>query len=98
MNFVTGIKDEIIAEIKFLAMKNDINKVILFGSRARGDYCRTSDIDLAVDGGDITQFSLEIEETTSTLLKYDVVDLGGSIQKELRESIEKEGVVIYEKI
>lgn len=35
---------------------------------------------------------------TSTLLKYDIVDLDASVQKELLESISKEGIVIYEKI
>ena len=35
---------------------------------------------------------------TSTLLKYDIVDLDESVQKELLESISKEGIVLYEKI
>lgn len=98
MNFSTGIKEELISEIVFLAKKNNLNKVILFGSRARGDYHKTSDIDLAVQGGDATLFALEVEEQTPTLLKYDVVDLDASVQSELRESIEKEGIVLYEKI
>ena len=34
---------------------------------------------------------------TSTLLKYDIVDLDASVQKELLESISKEGIVIYER-
>lgn len=46
----TGIKPVVIQEICSLARKYDISKVILFGSRARGDYKRTSDIDLAVCG------------------------------------------------
>ena len=50
-------------------------KVILFGSRARGDYHRASDIDLAVEGGRVTDFILDVNDTTSTLLKFDVVDL-----------------------
>jgi predicted nucleotidyltransferase len=72
--------------------------VILFGSRARGDFKRTSDIDIAVDGGDFVRFSLDVDEETSTLLKYDIVDLGRNIQKELRDAIETEGIVIYEEI
>lgn len=47
-----------------------IEKIVLFGSRARGDYHRSSDIDLAVYGGDVTGFSLDVEEYTSTLLTY----------------------------
>ena len=44
----TGIKAEVIEEIRKLARKYDVTKVILFGSRARGDFKRTSDIDIAV--------------------------------------------------
>lgn len=33
-------------------------KVILFGSRARGDFREKSDIDLAVEGGDLSGFPL----------------------------------------
>ena len=44
----TGIKEQVIKEIILLAQKYAIEKVILFGSRARGDYHRSSDIDLAV--------------------------------------------------
>ena len=73
-------------------------KVILFGSRARGDYRRTSDIDLAVSGGNFALFSLDVDEKTSTLLKYDIVNLDGAVQEELRDSIEKEGRILYEKI
>ena len=94
----TGIKEIVIKEIIDLAVKYDVEKVILFGSRARGDYKRTSDIDLAVIGGNIARFSLDLDEETSTLLMFDVVDLGCSIQEELRKSIEKEGKILYEKV
>ena len=72
--------------------------MILFGSRARGDFHRASDIDLAVKGGDFANFSLDVDEETSTLLMFDFVDLNQSIQQELRENIEREGEIIYEKI
>jgi predicted nucleotidyltransferase len=65
--------------------------LILFGSRARGDYYKTSDIDLAVSGGDISRFSLSVDEETSTLLKFDFVNLDRAVQPELRASIEREG-------
>ena len=94
----TGIKANIIQEICVLAQKYHIEKVILFGSRARGDYKRVSDIDLAVQGGDILHFALDVEEETSTPLKYDVVNLDKNVQTELREIIEREGKILYEKI
>ena len=94
----TGISEKVINEIISLAKKNNLEKVILFGSRARGDYHRASDIDLAVSGGNVIAFSLDVEEFTSTLLTYDVVDLNKNLQAGFREAIEKEGKLLYEKI
>ena len=93
----SGIRQEVLQEICALAKQYHVEKVILFGSRARGDFYRTSDIDLAVVGGDIARFALDVEEETTTLLKYDIVDLNGVVQPELKQSIEKEGKLIYEK-
>ena len=94
----TGIKTVVIEEIRTLAQKYQLKKVILFGSRARGDYHKTSDIDLATVGGNHVKFSLDVEEETSTLLKYDIIDLYGPVEEALRESIKKEGITLYEKV
>ncbi len=94
----SGIKQQVLDEIKELARKHHMKKVILFGSRARGDYHQVSDIDLAVFGGNCALFSLDVEDDTSTLLKFDVVNMDGSVQEELRKAIEKEGVILYEEI
>ena len=93
-----GIKEKVLLEIKELAEKYDIQKVILFGSRARGDFRERSDIDLAAQGGNVDLFALAVDEETSTLLKYDIVNLDRAVQKELLESIEKEGILLYEKV
>ena len=97
-NGATEIPEEIFQEIRRLAQKYGMEQVILFGSRARGDYRRVSDIDLAVRGGDFDRFALDVDEETSTLLKYDFVNLDGRVQAELRASIEQEGRILYEKI
>ena len=94
----TGIREQVIMEICEIAKRCQVDKVLLFGSRARGDFKRTSDIDLAVAGGDVLRFALDVEEETSTLLEFDIVDLNRCMQQELRDSIEKEGRVIYEKV
>ena len=80
-----------------LSRKYDIQKVILFGSRARGTHTDRSDIDIAVSGGNTAEFSLDIDEKVHTLLMFDVVDLDGHISEELQKEIEKDGIVIYEK-
>lgn len=94
----TGIKQQVLEEICELARQHCIEKVILFGSRARGTFQKTSDIDLAVSGGEKDLFSLDVEEKTSTLLTYDIVDLDAPIQEKLRDAIEKEGILLYEKV
>ena len=94
----TGISRQVLEEMVCLAKKYDIGRLILFGSRARGDYYRTSDIDLAVSGGNIPRFSFSVDEDTSTLLMFDFVNLDRAVQKELREAIEQEGILLYEKI
>ena len=70
----------------------------MFGSRARGDFKEKSDIDLAVQGGDFIRFMLDVNEETSTLLSFDIINLDEKIQDELRESIEKEGKIVYEEV
>ena len=70
-----GIDSTVICQIIDLANRHHIKTVILFGSRARGDFRRTSDIDLAVQGGNVCRFRLDVEEETHTLLTFDVLDL-----------------------
>ena len=93
-----GLKKELLGQIQAIAEKNGVEKVILFGSRARGDHNRTSDIDLAVSGGNAAGFAADIEEETATHLEYDIVDLAKPVNRDLLESIRKEGKVLYEKV
>lgn len=94
----TGIKSIVIEEICDIARKYNVQKVVLFGSRARGNFKEKSDIDLAVQGGDFIRFMLDVNEETSTLLKFDIINLDEEIQGELKEAIKKEGKIVYEKV
>ncbi len=92
-----NMKKEILEDVLSLGKKCEINRIILFGSRARGDHKERSDIDLAIQGGNTTMFAVEIEEQVRTLLLFDVVDLDGIVSEELRGSIKREGIILYEK-
>ncbi|MCI9664636.1 MAG: nucleotidyltransferase domain-containing protein [Lachnospiraceae bacterium] len=94
----TGMKAQVIEEIRALAGEYGVEKVILFGSRARGNYKRASDIDLAVSGGDILRFALAVDEETSTPLRFDIINLDGMVCEELQKAIWTEGKILYEKI
>lgn len=95
MNY--NISERVCLELKHLAEKHGIEKIILFGSRARGDFYERSDIDIAVSGGNALKFSLDADEEVRTLLMFDVVDLDGHISEELQKEIERDGIILYEK-
>ncbi len=73
----TGIKPIVIEEIRDFARKYNVKKVILFGSRARGDFREKSDIDLAVQGGDFIRFMLDVDEETIQRKKSNPVRIKG---------------------
>ena len=91
------LRQDIQAAIIALAPEYGLEQVILFGSRARGDNWERSDIDLAVRGGDVIRFSLDLDDRVPTLLLFDVVDLGGAVDPDLLVSIQREGRKLYEK-
>ena len=93
----TGIRTEVVEAIRDLAVLHGQERVVLFGSRARGDHRERSDIDLACSGGDYVRFALDVDEQTPTLLEFDVVNLDAPVQDELRDAIAREGAVLYEK-
>ena len=64
-----NIPERVLKDISAFAKKYSINKVILFGSRARGDNTERSDIDIAVYGGNGQSLKLagRSEEHTSEL-------------------------------
>ena len=64
------LSQKLIDEISSFAKIRNIEKVILFGSRAVGGNRRTSDIDLAVRGGDVLGFRFDVDEMAQT---FDII-------------------------
>ena len=91
-----GLNEKIITAIIALAQQHTVSKVMLFGSRARGDNKERSD--LAISGGNIAAFIADAEAAIPTLLQLDIVDLDKPVQRELLLAIENEGVMLYEKV
>lgn len=92
-----NIPSRVLNEITYYAKKSDVSKIILFGSRARGNHSERSDIDIAVSGGDFDSFYWNIHDNMHSLLTFDVVDLNKEISVELQAEIKKDGITIYEK-
>ncbi|HPN30385.1 MAG TPA: nucleotidyltransferase domain-containing protein [bacterium] len=83
--------------IEQITSVSDTKEIIIFGSRARGDNRYNSDIDIAlVFDGDIARIRDVVEENVRTLLKFDILDYN-KIPKYLKNEINKEGVIVYEK-
>lgn len=77
----------------------DIERILLFGSRIRGDHSKTSDIDLAVyTTGDLSEFIYCLETDVTTLLEFDVTAMNQVEDDFFKEHVEKEGQIIYERL
>lgn len=92
-----NLPERVIKDITTFARTHDVQKVVLFGSRARGTHTEKSDIDLAVSGGDLEAFYWDIKENVHSLLTFDIVDYRRT-SADLQEEIERDGITIYEKI
>ncbi|MFO1187730.1 MAG: nucleotidyltransferase domain-containing protein [Alphaproteobacteria bacterium] len=83
-----------------VAVFPEVRRVILFGSRARGDARPRSDIDLAIEApgaSSVRWFEiLEAADEAPTLLKVDLLRLDEAPQ-DLADRIRREGRVIYER-
>ncbi|MEB3222997.1 MAG: nucleotidyltransferase domain-containing protein [Candidatus Sericytochromatia bacterium] len=73
-----------------------VKRVILFGSRARGDNQPRSDVDLAVEVEDeaALQPARRLVEEAQTLLEIELVAMPDATP-ELRAEIEREGLVLF---
>lgn len=92
-----NIPQRVLDDITACAKKYNVDKIILFGSRAKGTHRERSDIDIAVVGGDFDGFYWDIKENAWTLLMFDIVDMSGRISEKLQKEIDKYGVTIFEK-
>ena len=92
-----NLSDRILRELSGFAQKYSVNKIILFGSRARGTNTERSDIDIAVYGGDFDGVYWDVKEKIHSLLMFDIIQADAAISDELKQEIEKDGVTIYEK-
>ena len=93
---------ELILELtRRLAEHPAVERVWLFGSRARGDNFDRSDIDLAIeaptmDDDDWLKIKLDFEDAAPTLLLIDLVRFEDA-PEHLREQIRDEGIMVHER-
>ena len=95
-NNIKKVYDEIIDFSKDIG----VDKVVLFGSRARGNNLDKSDIDIAVYGcKNFLKLKMKIDEELWSLLHVDIINMDDcNISQELINEINRDGVVLYEKV
>ena len=97
-----GLSDIVIADICSVLEKHaNIEKAVIFGSRAKGNYGEGSDIDLAIVGNDISfnqlmDINIQIEDL-GLLYKVDVIDYNKNIGTPIGDNINRVGLLFYEK-
>lgn len=98
-----GLSEEIVEDvINIIKQYSEVEKAVIFGSRARGDYKKTSDIDIALFGDKLThtintKIFYELDELYMPY-KIDLINFNTlSEENKIRENILKEGVEIYAK-
>jgi len=103
MNTRKFLSKKFIAQIVdlILARGKKVEKIVIFGSRASGEFKNTSDIDIAVFSRDWQDKDTNIvkhhlEELIKTPLKFDVLNFYSIKKCALKENISKKGRIIYE--
>ena len=92
--------EDVYEQIRQIAEKFDVKKIVLFGSRARKTNHSKSDIDIAVYGCEkFDLFSDSLNEDLWSLLELDIINMDHkNVSPDLISEIERDGVILYEKI
>ncbi len=96
-----GLSDTVIKELQDVFRRHaNIEKVLIFGSRSKGNYREGSDIDLAVVGtgidyGLLLDLLCEIDEL-ELLYAVDLLDYQKKIGTPIGDHIDRVGQVFYE--
>jgi len=97
-----GLKESDIAILQEIGKNHPgIKRIIIFGSRARGNYKNASDVDLAIEGdlspADIWKISGLLNDEAPTPYFFDVVHFDNLSGRGFKERLEGEGSVVYSK-
>ncbi|MGL5766106.1 MAG: nucleotidyltransferase family protein [Sarcina sp.] len=91
------MKERELDEIKALYyLFPEIDEIVIFGSRARGDYNKVSDIDIAIKG-DVDKIMYKIRdyfEESSIIYTVDVVNYISISNQDFKENIDNEGIIV----
>jgi predicted nucleotidyltransferase len=94
--FETGDLETILAVIKQYPA---VEQAIIFGSRAKGNYKKGSDVDIALKGdinfNIISRINSTLNEETNLPYKFDIINYAQIDNLALSEHINRVGIVFY---
>jgi predicted nucleotidyltransferase len=94
-------KEDLSKIIQVLKAFPEVQRGVIFGSRALGTYKRGSDIDIALFGKNlnsiITRISYELNEELVLPYFFDLVDYNSISNQQLKEHIDRVGLLFYQK-
>lgn len=94
-----GLPERTINELlEYFKTKSEIEKVVIYGSRAKGTYKNGSDIDFAIwtNKDSLANIAAELDELPTPYM-FDVTNYKTLPHENLKKSIDKDGIVFYTK-
>lgn len=95
------LKKDIDSLVSIISVNDKVDKIVLFGSRAKGNFATGSDIDLALKGhllklNDILNLKIKTDNLSLPykidLIIYDCID-----EPDLINHINRVGIILYER-
>jgi predicted nucleotidyltransferase len=98
-----GLNDDILEIIsRYVQVFPDVDELIIFGSRAIGNYKPASDIDIALKGilntNTASDFRNMLDNAPRFPYKVDVLDYNSISNIELKKHIDEEGKLFYKNL
>lgn len=87
--------------ISVLFTYKEIDRAIIFGSRAKGNYKNGSDVDIALIGEKVSfeivsNVSSILNEETNMPYKFDIIDYNSITNLDFKEHIDRVGMIIFQ--
>lgn len=97
----TGLSDAELKEITAVLKRfHSVESAVIFGSRAKGNFRKGSDVDIAIKGKNITfrnvsDINYELNDESSLIYFFDIIDYNSIENVDLREHIDRVGVEFF---
>jgi len=103
LNNSFGLKETDLEEIiSVLSQQPEVKEAFIFGSRAKGNFKKGSDVDIALKGEKLnlqitSHISLLLNEETTMPYRFDLLNYHTISNKELTDHVNRLGVLFYKK-